>query len=242
MDTGWVKLHRKLLGNEIFRHDKTAKLLFIDLLLTVDRRYGSYTTGRYMLGKLTDLNPNTAYKALLRLQKAKMVTLASTNRYTLITICKWKEYQGDGTSSGNNNVPAKYQQSTTKQEATNVAKEIKEVKKATILVDPPEAVRRVFEEYLKCFNKNPNTNKLSPARRTRIQLRLKDAGLDMVLRAIQSTAQSPHHTGDNDRGWKADLDFIIRSYEQVERLAGLHERQEIDKKQSLKEALAHARW
>ena len=46
-----------------------------------------------------------------------------------------------------------------------------------------------------------------------------DSGVELLEQAISNTSRSPFHNGDNDRGWTADLDFIIRSYEQVERLA-----------------------
>ena len=47
------------------------------------------------------------------------------------------------------------------------------------------------------------------------------AGKEMLIKAIKNTASSPFHIGENERGWKADLDFIIKSYEQVERLSNL---------------------
>ena len=46
----------------------------------------------------------------------------------------------------------------------------------------------------------------------------------MLIKAIDSVADDPFYMGDNDRGWTADLDFVIRSYEQVERLSNLKER------------------
>ena len=41
--------------------------------------------------------------------------------------------------------------------------------------------------------------------------------LEEVKLAIENFASSPFHTGDNDRGWVADLDFIIRSDENIEK-------------------------
>lgn len=90
------------------------------------------------------------------------------------------------------------------------------IKPSQLAVDD---VEEVFEKYVKAFD-SPNT-KLSPLRKTKIRQRLEDAGKEMLLKAIENTSKSPHHIGDNDRGWKANLDFIIRSYEQVERLSEL---------------------
>ena len=69
---------------------------------------------------------------------------------------------------------------------------------------------------------------MTDKRKQKIQARLKDAGIEMLIKAIVNTASSSFHTGDNDRGWHADLDFIVRSYEQVERLAGM-DKQDITK-------------
>jgi hypothetical protein len=71
------------------------------------------------------------------------------------------------------------------------------------------------------FAKNPNTYKLTDKRKAKIRARLKDAGKAMLEQAIINTSSSPFHMGDNDRGWCADLDYIVRSYEQVEKLAAM---------------------
>lgn len=103
---------------------------------------------------------------------------------------------------------------------------------------PPKTVddvQEIFDFYVKAFN-TPHT-KLSPARKSKIMQRLKDAGKDMLLKAIDNTSKSGHHTGDNDRGWKANIDFIIRTYEQVERLADMSVSSGESKRQPTKEEL-----
>lgn len=84
-------------------------------------------------------------------------------------------------------------------------------------------IQSIYDHFIKKFNKNPNTYKLTDQRKRKIKARLKDAGSDMLTKAIDNTAVSEFHRGENDRGWCADLDFIIRSYEQVERLAAMNE-------------------
>jgi hypothetical protein len=83
-------------------------------------------------------------------------------------------------------------------------------------------VKEVFGFYVKSFNAENSHIKLSTERRRKLEARLKDAGKEMLFAAITNTAASPFHRGDNDRGWKANIDFIIRSYEQVERLATMN--------------------
>lgn len=87
-------------------------------------------------------------------------------------------------------------------------------------------VQRTYDLFVEKFDKNPNTFKLTPKRQKKIKARLKDCGETMLRKAIENTAKNEFYRGKNDRGWKADLDFIIRSYEQVERLANMEVVQE----------------
>jgi hypothetical protein len=100
----------------------------------------------------------------------------------------------------------------TKPNLTSISKDI--------LVDLKADVLEVFNFYVRAFNA-PQT-KLSDQRKLKIKARLKDCGKETILIAITNTANSPFHTGDNDRGWKANIDFIIKSYEQVEKLSELN--------------------
>lgn len=120
---GWIKLHRKTLKNPIFRHDKTAWHVFETLLIVVDHQTGQWDGGRYQLSGLCELKPTTTYKALKRLENAKMVTLKPNNRYTIISICKWFEYQVDNNIPSNIKVTSKEHQSNTLTRSKN--KELK---------------------------------------------------------------------------------------------------------------------
>lgn len=80
-------------------------------------------------------------------------------------------------------------------------------------------VSELFELYKTSFGAPKTLFTLK--RKQKISARIKVCGEGMVERAIRVTAVSPFHRGENDRKWKADLDFIIRSDEQVERLASM---------------------
>jgi len=82
-----------------------------------------------------------------------------------------------------------------------------------------DAIRRVYNRFIEKFGKNPNQYKLSDARKKKLKVRLNDAGEEMLLQAVDNLSESEFHRGDNDRGWEADLDFLIKSYEQVEKWA-----------------------
>lgn len=127
---GWIKLHRSVLDNDIYKFDPTAWRIFQHLLLNVDSKKGSCTYGRKQLSLQMGNNENTTYKALQRLKSAKMVTLTSNNRFTVINICKWSKYQGNGNSPSNNQVTTGEQPSNNqvthykKEEVRNKNKEV----------------------------------------------------------------------------------------------------------------------
>lgn len=81
--------------------------------------------------------------------------------------------------------------------------------------------QRVFDLFLEKFEKNENLYKLTTKRKAMIQRRLNDAGYDLIEQAITKCSQTAFYRGENARNWKADLDFILKSYEQVERLSQL---------------------
>lgn len=113
MKNGWIKSYRRILDHPLLDSDNSAFIVFIKLLHKVDKETGEWTTGRYRLSELTNLKPTTAYQALKRLQKAKMVTLASDNKKTLIHISNWRKYQQPNDSTADNKMTSNRHQTDT---------------------------------------------------------------------------------------------------------------------------------
>lgn len=74
-----------------------------------------------------------------------------------------------------------------------------------------------LDEAVRMFNATaeraglPTAMKMNDQRRAKLRQRLKDAGgLDGWRVALEKLAASPHCTGQNDRGWRADLDFLLQ--------------------------------
>lgn len=93
-DQGWIKLHRKVLENDIFRYDDIAWKVFMYLLLRADRKTGTVKSAYSTIAMYLDVSKSTIHRSISRLKKAKMVNDLRNDRYTLFTICKWSEYQG----------------------------------------------------------------------------------------------------------------------------------------------------
>ena len=127
----YVKFYRKALDNPMRVNDPTAWKVFTDLLLRVNYKNGKWTTDRTQLAELTGFKPTTAYQALQRLKKAKMVDTSSDNKKTVVRICKWSSYQQGDDSSNDISL-------TTTDSTTGLAKKYKEIKKKEIYKEKTE--------------------------------------------------------------------------------------------------------
>lgn len=117
-NNGWIKLYRKLNDNEL-SNDIEALGLFTWLLTNVNRKDGTFTTGRLWLGNKFKINPLKAYRLLKRLDKKyNVITLKANNKYTQISVRNWSKYQ-EGVLDVNNQRTTSEQQVNTKQEYKN---------------------------------------------------------------------------------------------------------------------------
>lgn len=225
--SGWVKLHRKVLDNEIFRHDRTAWHVFETLLILADSNNGKWSGGMFQLSHFCNIERGTLYKAVQRLEKAGMVNRSVNTKYTVYNILKWQEYQGNGKQLVNSQYTHGKQLVNAGETAGNTLtrNRSKNIELESNKVELQEQVRQAYDFYVEKFVKDTSKYKLTDKRKAKIRARVKDAGLDMLKKAIDNTSTSNFHRGDNERGWEADLDFIVRSYEQVEKLATMKERQ-----------------
>lgn len=101
---GWIKIYSKFLEWEWF--DKAEMVqLFIYLLLSanykdlvwrgVPVKRGQLLTSRDRISKETGLTERQTRTCLLRLKTTGEIAIKTTNRYTVITICKYDDYQSE---------------------------------------------------------------------------------------------------------------------------------------------------
>jgi DNA-binding transcriptional regulator YhcF (GntR family) len=110
---GWIKIYRKLKDWEWYT-DSNVVHLFIHLLLSANftetRRKGIvYNAGQVvtsivMLAAELDKSYPTILRCLKILSESGVINVKSTNKKTIITICKYKQYQQDSTSCYKNNL------------------------------------------------------------------------------------------------------------------------------------------
>tara|TARA_R110001606_G_scaffold346132_1_gene495056 strand:+ start:302 stop:718 length:417 start_codon:yes stop_codon:yes gene_type:complete len=118
---GYVKLHRKIIHNKIF---KSSSILHIWLTLLMKaahssnswrykgREYsvkpGELFTSQYSLSNFTSLSRSKIYRALKKFESEQMIITNITPYGTHIQILNWREYQVENTKRAENNIKSSY--------------------------------------------------------------------------------------------------------------------------------------
>lgn len=102
MHQGFIKIWRKFLKWEWYA-DSDMKAVFLHLVLTANYKdtkwrglkikRGQVVTGRKKLSKDLKISEQTIRTCLSRLKSTNEITIKSTNRFSIITICNYKTFQ-----------------------------------------------------------------------------------------------------------------------------------------------------
>lgn len=214
----WVKLHDKFLEWEW--HDKPEMVaLWLHLLLFAnwkDRRWhgivvrrGQLVTGRQALSEATGLSVRTIRTCLGRLIQTGEITIKSTNKYSIITICKYDSYQENENAIDQqvtSNRPTIDQQSTTPTDSTEYTEGQIILSKDNI--SPIESVVDFFNKTM-ASAVIPKIRGSSGKRKTAIQARIREHGIDAVYEMITIASKSDFLNGKNNRNWVANFDWLF---------------------------------
>lgn len=94
--------------------------------------------------------------------------------------------------------------------------------------DAPDMIKIAFNAYNEMAGRAgiPQAQSLTPKRKSAIKARLKGAGgMEGWMAALGKVEASPHCRGENDRGWKADLDFVCTESKFVKIMEGSYDQQ-----------------
>jgi len=128
---GYIRLWRDILDTSFYRSPNTchlaiylmlkanhseSKILMMGREILVKR--GQLISGRNSLSKNTGLSPQEVRTCLNHLKSTSYLTIEATSAYSVITICKYEEFQGQAdrkgkhSNQGVNQRPTKHQPST----------------------------------------------------------------------------------------------------------------------------------
>ncbi len=103
-DNGFIILHRKILNWEWFDEPITFRLFIVFLLLAnhkdtkwhgIEVKRGQLITGQFKMCKLLRISPQSYRTSLTRLKSTNEITIKTTNKYSVITIVKYDDYQNN---------------------------------------------------------------------------------------------------------------------------------------------------
>jgi len=158
---GWIKLYRKFIDWE-WSHDMNMVGLFIHLVLRANHsttkwrgetiKRGQLLTGRKQISEWTGLSDRKIRTCLNRLKSTSEVTIETTNRYSIITICNYDNYQLKPTSKPTSQRPTSDQQPTTSKNNKNNKKFTAPIVEEVVMYFKQNgyaeaAARRAFEYY-----------------------------------------------------------------------------------------------
>jgi len=141
MRDGWIKLHRRLQDKGFYKNSKYVHL-WIHLLLKANHKPqeimwdgktfilqpGQFITGRKKIAEKTRINRSSVERILNYFKNEHQIEQQKTTKGRLITILKWKRYQGDEQQNeqqvSNKRATSEQQVSTNKKD-----KNVKNVKK-----------------------------------------------------------------------------------------------------------------
>ena len=243
---GWIKLHRKMVEWEWYS-DINVSRLFMHLLLTANYepkkwqgitiQRGQKVTSIAHLSEETGLTPMQTRTALNKLKLTGEITSKTTNKFTLLTVEKYSNYQDDDreitnkvTSNSTNEQQTDNNQITTTKEVKNIRNKENKIISLSSAKPPPcphEKIIEIYHEELPELPRVVLSSWKGSTRESHLQSRWRQDPEYQNLEfwrwyfAGMRIAANGFYIGNNNRGWKADLGWLVNKSnfdEKVEKL------------------------
>ena len=193
--------------------------LFIHLILRanhepkkwmgIDVNTGQTISGRKTLSAETGISEQSIRTCMERLKSTNEITIESTNKYTLVTIVNWGDYQDTSEQINQENNPQANQQLTSNQPATNHKQELKN--------DKNEKNNKKIQDIYVAWNLLANEiglkiiRGITKHRKRKLLARLGEKAFEDNIGAVfDAIRNTPFLRGKNKNGWQADFDWIIK--------------------------------
>lgn len=163
---GWIKLYRTTVTDWEWWGEHNTVILWLYILMTVNYeekqwrgitiKPGQIVTSISKIASKTGLSAQKIRTALEHLQLTGEITIKPTNKYTLITVRKWHDFQGDVTSKLTSQPTC---QITTTKEVKN--KRIKDIGEFVSELTPSVNLQKAILDWIdmRIKNKKPPTEK-----------------------------------------------------------------------------------
>ena len=105
-DESWIKLYRKILKSPIWDNEKALKIWIWCLVKATHKERvqlvgqqevflekGQFVFGRKKASEELSMTESTIYKYIKLLEKLQMISVNSNNKFSVVSIEKWEDYQ-----------------------------------------------------------------------------------------------------------------------------------------------------
>ncbi|MGX1262966.1 DnaD/phage-associated family protein [Rossellomorea marisflavi] len=200
---GWVKVHRKLLQSDIFQNEKLLKVFMYCLLKASHSEYkqlvgmkvvelnpGQFVFGRSKAASEMNMKESTVWMYIKLLEKLGSISINSNNKFSVITVDKWEDYQSqesDGEQQNDNKI-------TTKKQQNNTNKNLKNLKNSSSSSGGQDEVINFYHENLQVGVSS------SPYVYQQIQHWINDFDSEIVLAAMKLSAKKEKRGFDYTEG------------------------------------------
>ena len=163
MDKGWIKIHRKILDWEWFDKAEMVKLLimFVCKANIEDKewqgmvvRRGQFITSLDKLSAESGFSKQKIRTCLKRFENTKEITIKSTNKYTIVTICNYESYQISEDSNQHAEQHSNNIQTTNQQQQLKNIRNKEIYKESSTIVEPKKKISLTLIENLEKRNKS----------------------------------------------------------------------------------------
>lgn len=105
MASDWVKVHRSLMDSAVWSDEWLVKLWMWCLLkanfkpsvfkgMMIER--GQFATGQHTGADELGVSPTRWYRGMTTLEKLGNISIKANSRFSIVTVCKYDSYQGNG--------------------------------------------------------------------------------------------------------------------------------------------------
>lgn len=224
-NNGWIKLSRDLADSHVWINETFSRgQAWVDLLMLtnhadgfirvagqrLDIKRGQCGWSLDRLSKRWKWSRGKAERFMKELENDQRITRKTNTRNTIITICKYNDFQGNGKTDSKTDGHQTVKQTDTNKNDNNNKNEKN--------ID----ISSAFDMWNRLANQEglPKAQVLTEKRRKHIGARLKDCGgIDGWNDALAKVSQSSFLTGKKN-DFKASLDFIIKQSSFVKLMEG----------------------
>lgn len=253
MSEGYILLHRSVFTHPIFKEEPYTEVQAWLWLISqacyaqhrvrykskmIELKRGEVPTSYRKLQEQFKWGAGKVASFLKLLKNEQMIGTQTGTGFLIITICNYSEYQDSREKSGT----LTEAEMERKRNASGTQTERTEIKENKI-----KERDRGYQSYVDAYNEVakkrglPPCRKLSSARLAKLKARLKYGEWDV---ALQKLDQSVFCHGKNDRGWRADIDFLLGESTYIKLLEGKYDGKapEVKREVSVEEAYFNARF